>query len=77
MHEPPEVPNYGIAGVGPTLKPGMTLAIEPMFTLGSPKISVDSDGWTIRTADGKWAAHSEHTVLVTGNAPEVLTLLKK
>jgi methionyl aminopeptidase len=77
MHEPPEVPNYGVAGVGPTLKPGMTLAIEPMFTLGSPKISVDSDGWTIRTADGKWAAHSEHTVLVTENASEVLTLLKK
>jgi methionyl aminopeptidase len=77
MHEDPEVPNYGLAGVGPQLKAGMTLAIEPMFTLGSPKISVDADGWTIRTTDGKWAAHSEHTVLVTDRGPEVLTLLKK
>jgi methionyl aminopeptidase len=77
MHEDPEVPNYGVAGQGPTLKPGMTLAIEPMFTLGKPKISLDPDGWTIRTADGSWSAHWEHTVLITDNLPEVLTLLKK
>ncbi|MDR2806639.1 MAG: type I methionyl aminopeptidase [Puniceicoccales bacterium] len=77
MHEAPEVPNYGIAGEGPELKAGMTLAIEPMFTLGTPKISVDADGWTIRTADGQWASHCEHTVLITDGLPEILTLLKK
>jgi methionyl aminopeptidase len=77
MHEDPQVPNYGIAGQGPVLKPGMTLALEPMFTLGSAKISTDPDGWTIRTADGSWAAHWEHTILITDNLPEILTLLKK
>lgn len=77
MHEEPQIPNYGIAGEGPLLEPGMTLAIEPMFTLGSAKISTDPDGWTIRTVDGSWAAHWEHTALVTDNLPEVLTLFKK
>jgi methionyl aminopeptidase len=77
MHEDPQIPNYGIAGQGPLLKSGMTLAIEPMFTLGSEKTSTDPDGWTIRTADGSWAAHWEHTVLITDNLPEILTLLKK
>ncbi|MDR2812913.1 MAG: type I methionyl aminopeptidase [Puniceicoccales bacterium] len=77
MHEEPQVPNYGIAGRGPVLKPGMTLAIEPMFTLGSAEISTDPDGWTVRTIDGSWAAHWEHTVLITDNLPEILTLLKK
>jgi methionyl aminopeptidase len=77
MHEDPQVPNYGIAGQGPVLKPGMTLAIEPMFTLGGAKISTDPDGWTIRTVDGSLAAHWEHTILVTDNLPEILTLLKK
>ena len=77
MHEDPEVPNYGVAGRGPVLKPGMTLAIEPMFTLGSPRISVDADGWTIRTFDHLMSAHWEHSVLITDNFPEVLTLLKK
>jgi methionyl aminopeptidase len=77
MHEDPAVPNYGVAGEGPELRPGMTLAIEPMFTLGAPKIAVDPDGWTIRTADGKWSAHCEHTVLITDNLPEVLTLFEK
>jgi methionyl aminopeptidase len=77
MHEEPQIPNYGIGGQGPVLKSGMTLAIEPMFTLGSAKISTDPDGWTIRTADGSWAAHWEHTVLVTDHLPEILTLSKK
>jgi methionyl aminopeptidase len=77
MHEEPAVPNWGVADQGPLLRPGMTLAIEPMFTLGKPKIVVDPDGWTIRTADRKWSAHWEHTVLITDNLPEVLTLLKK
>ncbi|MDR2677423.1 MAG: type I methionyl aminopeptidase [Puniceicoccales bacterium] len=73
MHEEPSIPNYGQKGTGPLLKAGMTLAIEPMFMLGSEKISVDTDGWTVRTADGKYAAHFEHTVLVTKDAPEILT----
>ncbi|MDE6576183.1 MAG: type I methionyl aminopeptidase [Opitutales bacterium] len=77
MHEDPQVPNYGIAGKGPVLKPGMTLAVEPMFTQGSPKIAVDADGWTVRTADHRMAAHWEHTILITENAPEVLTLPQK
>jgi methionyl aminopeptidase len=77
MHEDPQVPNYGVAGQGPLLRSGMTLAIEPMFTLGSAKISTDPDGWTIRTVNGSWAAHWEHTVLITDNLPEILTLLKK
>ena len=77
MHEEPEVPNFGIAHKGPILKTGMTLAIEPMLTLGSPRIRVDKDGWTVRTADGSYAAHSEHTILITDNGPEILTLLKK
>ena len=77
MHEEPEVPNFGIAHKGPILKTGMTLAIEPMLTLGSPRIRVDKDGWTVRTVEGNYAAHSEHTILITDNGPEILTLLKK
>ena len=75
MHEEPEVPNYGRAGTGPLLRPGMTLAIEPMITMGSPDIFVDDDdGWTVYTADGKPSCHIEHTVLVTESEPEILTL---
>lgn len=74
MHEEPEVPNYGRAGTGPILRPGMTLAIEPMITMGSPEIFVGDDGWTVYTADGKPSCHIEHTVLVTESEPEVLTL---
>lgn len=74
MHEEPEVPNYGRAGTGPILRPGMTLAIEPMITMGSPEIFVGDDGWTVYTADGKPSCHIEHTVLVTESDPEILTL---
>lgn len=77
MHEDPRIPNWGRRGQGPKLKAGMTLAIEPMLMLGSETLNFDNDGWTVRTADGKWAAHWEHTVLVTKNAPEILTVLKK
>jgi methionyl aminopeptidase len=77
MHEEPQVPNYGKPNTGPVLKKGMTIAIEPMLTLGQPHIFVDNDGWTIKTVDGFMAAHCEHTILITNNAPEVLTLLKK
>ncbi|MDE6432389.1 MAG: type I methionyl aminopeptidase [Opitutales bacterium] len=77
MHEPPSIPNYGRPHTGPLLKAGMTLAIEPMFTLGSPDIYVDQDGWTVKTHDGSLAAHCEHTILITNSSPEILTLVKK
>ena len=75
VHMPPEIPNYGRKGTGVLLKPGDTIAIEPMATLGSEKIITEDDGWTISTADGSLAAHFEHTVLVTENGVEILTTL--
>ena len=74
MHEEPQIPNYGKAGTGPKLLPGMALAIEPMVNLGTHKIVMAADGWTARTADGKPSAHFEHTVLVTETGVEILTL---
>ena len=74
MHEEPQIPNYGKAGTGPILKAGMTLAIEPMITMGSSEILIGDDGWTVYTADGKPSCHIEHTVLVTEAEPEILTL---
>jgi methionyl aminopeptidase len=76
MHMPPDVPNYGIKGSGTLLKPGDTIAIEPMATLGKERIKTDDDGWTIRTADGSLAAHFEHTVLITETSAEILTQLQ-
>ena len=73
MHEPPEIPNYGHPGRGPRLLRGMTLAIEPMVNAGTAAIRQMPDGWTVRTADGKWAAHYENTVLITDGEPEILT----
>ena len=73
MHESPEIPNYGRPGHGPRLLRGMTLAVEPMVNAGSTAITQLSDGWTVRTADGKWAAHYENTILITDGAPEILT----
>ena len=73
MHEPPEIPNYGHAGRGPRLLRGMTLAIEPMVNAGTAAIQVLPDGWTVKTVDGKWAAHYENTVLITDGEPEILT----
>lgn len=75
MHMPPDIPNYGRKGTGVLLKPGDTIAIEPMATLGKERIKTDRDGWTIRTADGSLAAHFEHTVLVTEDGAEILTQL--
>jgi methionyl aminopeptidase len=75
VHEDPNIPNYGKKGQGERLQSGMTIAIEPMATLGSYGISVDLDGWTIRTQDGSLAAHYEHTVLITENGAEILTKL--
>ena len=75
MHEEPEIPNYGKAGRGIRLEPGMTLAIEPMVIQGKPDIWELEDGWTIVTQDGSLAAHYENTILITENEPEVLTIL--
>lgn len=75
MHEEPQIPNYGKAGTGPKLLPGMALAIEPMVNLGTHKIIMAPDGWTARTGDGKVSAHFEHTVLVTETGAEILTLV--
>jgi methionyl aminopeptidase len=73
MHMDPPVPNYGRAGRGPALSPGMTLAIEPMLVLGRPQTVLLDDDWTVVTADGSWAAHFEHTVAITEAGPWVLT----
>jgi methionyl aminopeptidase len=73
LHEEPAVPNYGKAGTGIVLQEGMTLAIEPMVNMGVFRVSVDKDGWTIRTADRTPSAHFEHTVLVTEHDPIILT----
>lgn len=75
MHMPPEIPNYGQKGTGVLLKPGDTIAIEPMATLGKERIKTDPDGWTIRTLDSSLAAHFEHTVLITETGAEILTQL--
>ncbi len=74
MHEEPQVPNYGDAGTGLELRPGLVLAIEPMITAGGPRIRILGDGWTVVTADGKLAAHFEHTIAVTESGPKILTL---
>jgi methionyl aminopeptidase len=75
MHQPPEVPNYGRKGKGVLLTPGDTIAIEPMATLGGEKIRAEDDGWTLSTRDASMAAHFEHTVLVTEDGVEILTLV--
>jgi len=74
LHESPQVPNFGAPGQGPRLKPGMTLAIEPMINAGAPGVTILADGWTAVTLDGKPSAHFEHTVAVTEAGPEILTL---
>lgn len=74
MHEEPQVPNFGQAGTGPTLKSGMVLAIEPMVNAGSAAVTVLPDGWTVVTQDGSPSAHFEHTVAVTASGPVILTL---
>ena len=76
MHESPEVPNYGRRGIGPLLKPNMTICIEPMINLGSKNIVIERDGWQCRTKDRKPSAHFEHTILITEHEPEILTTFK-
>lgn len=73
VHEDPNIPNYGRKGSGERLQAGMTIAIEPMATLGDYGVTIDPDGWTIRTRDGSLAAHFEHTVLITESGFEILT----
>lgn len=73
LHEDPNVPNYGRANTGPWLQAGMTIAIEPMATLGGDNVYVADDGWTILTADDSWSAHFEHTILITETGAEILT----
>ncbi|MCM1290752.1 MAG: type I methionyl aminopeptidase [Prevotella sp.] len=76
MHEDPEVPNYGRRGIGPLLRDGMCIAIEPMINLGSKNIVIERDGWQCRTKDRKPSAHFEHTILINGEEPEILTTFR-
>jgi len=73
VHEDPYVPNFGHKGEGAKLRVGMTIAIEPMFNLGTKELTIDDDDWTFRTADGKFSAHFEHTVLITEKGADILT----
>ena len=73
LHEEPQVPNYGQPGIGPLLRPGMCIAIEPMLNLGDWRTRVLEDNWTVVTADGMLSAHFEHTIIITENGPEILT----
>jgi len=75
MHEEPQVPNYGPPGKGPKLRPGMVFAVEPMINMGGAGTVCLDDGWSVVTADGSLSAHSEHTIAITDNGPEILTLL--
>jgi methionyl aminopeptidase len=77
LHEEPNIPNYGKKGTGPLLTTGMTIAIEPMATLGDFRVYIDVDGWTIRSNDRSLSAHFEHTILITETGSEILTALNK
>lgn len=74
MHEEPQIPNFGRKNTGEKIKPGMTLAIEPMVNLGGYRVRTLADGWTVVTSDGSPSAHFEHTVLTTDSGPEILTI---
>jgi len=75
LHEEPNIPNYGKSGTGMRLETGMTIAVEPMTTLGGHAVYTDNDKWTVKTKDSSWSAHFEHTILVTEDGSEVLTQL--
>ena len=75
MHEDPQIPNYGRPGLGPKIKSGYCFAIEPMVNLGTHYTKVLADGWTVVTVDGQPSAHAEHTIAITDDGPEVLTLV--
>lgn len=74
LHEDPQVPNYGTPGTGIRLRKGMTIAVEPMITLGSPRVYRGEDGWVVATGDGRPSSHYEHTILITEGAPIILTI---
>ena len=76
LHEAPEVPNFGTPGRGIRLLPGMTIAIEPMINIGSPEVKVLPDGWTVLTKDGSLSAHFEHTIAITPDGPQIMTVCK-
>lgn len=76
LHEDPEVPNFGTSGRGPRLMPGMTIAIEPMINAGTYLVKEMSDGWTVKTADGRLSAHYEHTVAITDGDAVLLTMVE-
>jgi methionyl aminopeptidase len=76
MHEDPQIPNYGMAGRGIQLKPGMVLAIEPMVNAGGYGVRILPDGWTVVTEDGSLSAHFEHSVAITDNGPEILSRIE-
>ncbi|WP_248929011.1 type I methionyl aminopeptidase [Paenibacillus hamazuiensis] len=73
LHEEPQIPNYGMPGRGPRLKPGMVLAIEPMVNIGERYVKTLEDNWTVVTVDGSWCAHFEHTIAITQDGYEILT----
>lgn len=75
MHEDPQVPNFGIPGRGPLLKPGMVLAIEPMVNAGSKEVALLGDGWTVVTSDHRLSAYFEHSVAITADGPQILTVV--
>lgn len=77
LHEEPQIPNFGKRGTGPKLKPGMTLAIEPMINMGKPAVRVLDDKWTVVATDSLPSAHFEHTILITNSEPEILTWPRK
>ena len=75
MHEEPQIPNYGLAGIGPVLKKGMVFALEPMVNIGDWRTRVSDDHWTVLTRDGSLSAHFEHTIAITDEGSEILTAL--
>ena len=77
LHEEPQIPNYGNPKQGYQLCEGMCIAIEPMINMGKKEIKTDSDGWTIRTTDGKVSAHFEHTIAITSKGPRILSKISK
>ncbi len=76
LHEAPDIPNFVTSSKGPILRPGMTIAVEPMLNLGVPGVRWSSDGWTVSTADGRYSAHYENTLAITDAEPEMLTVLE-
>jgi methionyl aminopeptidase len=77
LHEDPQVPNYGKKGTGPKLRENMVIAIEPMINMGTRDVIYDADGWTVRTKDGKFSAHYEHTICIKHGRVDILSSFEK